>query len=362
MYCLQEEIISMSVANPSETGKLAVANSAKNSSGLSSHILIGYWHNWQGDPAAFVRLREIVTHFDVINVAFAIPSEAGSGEIVFAPHTAISAGQFKSDVLHLQSLGKKVLISIGGAGGSMAIDNFAAQHNFVDSITAIIENYGFDGMDINLEGKVILDQGDTDFKNPTSPGIKHLIAAIRDIRNNFGSDFILSMAPEIINVQGGFNAYDHLSGSYLPLIHDLRDILTYLQVQHYNSGALEALDCNTYLPGTADFQVAMAEMLLKGFPVQGDAEDIFPPLKPEQIVIGLAACPSAVSDGYIAPSELHKALNYLTKGESFGGAYTRQSSANYSYLRGVMTWSINWDAANHHHFSNPVRSYLKALV
>jgi len=352
----------MRVANPSETGKLAAPNSAQNSSGLPRHILIGYWHNWQGDPAAYVPLREIVTHFDVVNVAFAVPSNTGSGEIVFAPHTAISAEQFKSDVLHLQSLGKKVLISIGGAAGSIAIDNFAARHNFVDSITTIIQNYGFDGMDINLEGKVMLEQGDTDFKNPASPGIMHLIAAIREVRNNFGSDFILSMAPEMINVQGGFSAYDRLSGSYLPLIHDLRDILTYLQVQHYNSGALTALDHNTYLPGTADFQVAMTEMLLTGFPVQSNPDNIFPPLRPEQTVIGLAAFPNAVSDGYTAPSELQKALNYLTKGESFGGAYIRQSSTNYSYLRGVMTWSINWDAANQHHFSNPVRSYLEALA
>jgi chitinase len=351
----------MHVANPSETGKLAAPHPVKGVSGLPKHILIGYWHNWHNPSAAFSRLDDVVSHFDVINIAFAVPSKTGNGEILFTPHDAVSVEAFKSGVRELQRLGKKVLISIGGAGGSMSIEDTAACHNFVDSITAIIREYNFDGMDINLEGMIILEPGDLDFRNPTSMGIRHLIAAIREIRNNFDSDFILSMAPETINVQAGFSVYGDLSGSYLPLIHDLRDILTYLQVQHYNSSPLTALDGNQYLPGTADFQVAMAEMLLHGFPVHGHSGGIFPPLKPEQIVIGMASLPDAVTNGYAAPSELQKALNYLIKGESFGGSYVRQSAVNYSSLRGVMTWSINWDAVNHDQFSSAIHSHLDTL-
>jgi chitinase len=351
----------MHVANPSETGKLAASHPVKDVSGLPKHILIGYWHNWHNPAAAFLRLDDVVSHFDVINIAFAVPSKTGNGEILFTPHDAVSVEAFKSGVRQLQRLGKKVLISIGGAGGSISIEDIAARHNFVDSITAIIREYNFDGMDINLEGMVILDPDDMDFRNPTSMGIRQLIAAIREIRNNFDSDFILSMAPETINVQAGFNVYGGLSGSYLPLIHDLRDILTYLQVQHYNSSPLTALDGNQYLPGTADFQVAIAEMLLHGFPVYGHSGDVFPPLRPQQIVIGMASLPDAVTNGYAAPSKLQKALNYLIKGESFGGRYVRQSAVNYSSLRGVMTWSINWDAANHAQFSSAIHSHLDTL-
>jgi chitinase len=351
----------MPVTNLSEAGKLAASHPAKDTVGLPRHILIGYWHNWHNMQAPFIELGDVPSHFDVINIAFAVPAKTGSGEILFAPHDAVSVEQFKSDILRLQSLGKKVLISIGGAGGSMSIEDDETRHHFIDSITAMIHEYNFDGMDINLEGKIILDPNDMDFKNPTSLGIRHLITAIREIRNNFDSDFILSMAPETINVQAGFGVYGGNSGSYLPLIHDLRDILTYLQVQHYNASALTALDGNTYLPGTADFHVAMAEMLLYGFPVQGDSGKTFPPLKPEQIVIGMASCPDAVNGGYTAPPELQKALNYLIQGESFGGVYVRQSPENYSSLRGVMTWSINWDAANHQQFSKSTHSYLNTL-
>jgi chitinase len=351
----------MHVADSSETGKLAASHPVKDATGLPKHILIGYWHNWNNTSAAFLRLREVISHFDVINIAFAVPSPHGNGEIVFEPHNAVSIAEFKSDILQLQSLGKRVLISIGGAGGSTAIEDMTARQRFVDSIITIIREYNFDGMDINLEGKVILDPGDTDFKNPITPAIRHLITAIREIRSSFGPDFILSMTPETINVQAGFGDYQGLSGSYLPLIHDLRDILTYLQVQHYNSNPLTALDGNIYLPGTADFQVAMAEMLLHGFPIQGDSTEVFPPLKPEQIVLGMASLPDAVTNGYAAPSELQKALNYLTQNESFGGGYFRQNQENYSSLRGVMTWSINWDAANRARFSSAIDSYLNTL-
>ncbi len=341
----------------SHTGKSVMQNPVKNLSPLPKHILIGYWHNWDASPAVFLSLREVIDHFDVINIAFATLSEAG--RVVFAPHG--NAKQFESDVLYLQSLGKKVLISIGGATGSAAIDSFAAQDNFSASVIELVRQHGFDGIDINLEGKVILDKGDTDFRKPTSVSIQHLTAAVREIRSNFGPDFILSLAPETINVQGGCCSYEHSSGSYLPVIYELRDILTYLQVQHYNSGALVVCDQNIYVPGSADFHVAMAEMLLQGFPIQGDPENIFPALRPEQIVIGLAARPEAVNDGYTAPFEMKKALNYLAKGDAFGGAYHLSDPTNYAALRGVMTWSINWDTTTHYQFSSAIRSYLDAL-
>jgi len=351
----------MPFANPLHTEELAIQNAINISSVLPKHILVGYWHNWHASPAAFLTLREIISHFDVINIAFAISSDIGDGKIVFAPCTATDAKHFKSDILYLQSLGKKVVISIGGATGSIAIDNLVAKDNFSDSIINIVQEYGFDGIDVNLEGKVVLDRGDTDFKNPISPSVKCLTAALREIKNYFGPDFILSLAPETVNVQGGFSAYERFSGSYLPIIHELRDILTYLQVQHYNSSPLAARDLNTYSPGTADFHVAMTEMLLGGFPVNGDSTHSFPPLRPEQIVIGLAARPNAVTGGYTAPLEMKKVLNYLATGESFGGAYKLHNSICYESLRGVMTWSINWDAAHHYQFSNAIRSYLDAL-
>jgi chitinase len=254
-----------------------------------------------------------------------------------------------------------VLISVGGANGSVAIADAASQRNFVESMTAIIQQYGFDGIDINLEGKVILEEGDTDFKHPVSPSIIHLIAAARKIKNNFSPDFIVSLAPETISVQGGYRQYRGAWGSYLPVIDGLRDILTYIQVQHYNSGTMMALDGKEYAQGTADFHVAMCEMLLRGFPINDKTQAFFFPLRPDQVAIGLPSSANIGNAGYTAPKEVQKALNYLSKGQDFGGPYHLHHTSGYPRFRGVMTWSINWDATTSFQFSTTTRNYLDVL-
>jgi hypothetical protein len=109
--------------------------------------------------------------------------------------------------------------------------------------------------------------------------ITNLISAVRELRNGFGSGFVLSMAPETFFVQVGFDAYGSSAGAYLPVIHGLRDILSYIHVQHYNTGSVTALDGRAYSSATADFHVAMAEMLLAGFPVAHNANNVFPALR-----------------------------------------------------------------------------------
>ena len=190
----------------------------------------------------------------------------------------------------------------------------------------------------------------------------HLISATRTICDHYGPGFILSMAPEVAYVQGGITAYATNWGAYLPIIHALRDKLTYIHVQHYNCGGNAALDGKNYNQGTADFEVAMAEMLLNGFPIAGNANNIFPPLRQDQVVIGLPACAAAApSGGYINPSEMKRALDYLIKGKGFGGAYKLANTAGYAGFRGLMTWSVNWDAKSNYEFSNNYRAYFGAV-
>lgn len=326
-----------------------------------SKLLIGYWHNFDNGSST-IRLRDVSTKFDVINVAFAEPTGAAPGEVGFTPFNATPA-EFKSDIAYLNSLGKKVVISIGGANGHIQLNDPIARDNFVRSMTHIIETYGFNGIDIDLEGSSLtLNGGDTDFRNPTTPAIVNLNSAIRTICNRFGSGFVLSMAPETAYVQGGYNAYGGPWGAYLPVIHALRDKLTYVHVQHYNSGGMTGLDGRTYVQGTADFQVAMAEMLLYGFPIANNPNNQFPALREDQVAIGLPSTATAApSGGYTSPADIEKALNYLVKGTSYGGAYKLQKSSGYPGFRGIMTWSINWDKASGENFSTNVRNHLNSL-
>ncbi len=349
-------------ATPTRTPTRPAPTPTPSGSGNDSprRLLVGYWHNFDNGSSR-LKLREVSLMYDVIVVAFAEPEAPGSARMRFMPYNA-TPDEFRSDIAYLHGMGKKVLISVGGANALVDLSTDSARQAFTESLYQIIRDYGFDGLDIDLEGgSVQLSAGDTDFRNPTTPRIRNLIQACRDIAAAFGPGFMLTMAPETAYVQGGLGNYGGIWGAYLPVIYGLRDLLTYIHVQHYNSGPMEALDGNVYSQGTADFHVAMAEMLLVGFPIARDPNRVFPPLPPEKVLIGLPASPSAASGGYTPPTEVQKALDYLILGRSYGGRYILRNPAGYPTFRGLMTWSINWDAANGYSFANAHRSYLDRL-
>jgi chitinase len=330
------------------------------------HVLVGYWHNFD-NGSGFIPLSEVSTAWNVIEVAFAEPTSSSTdGTIGFTPYESSDA-DFIQEVDYLHSLGDKVLISIGGANGQVELETSQARQNFVQSMIHIIEKYHFDGMDIDFEGHSLhLDDGDTDIKNPTTPVIVNTIAAIRAIHDHFGSDFVLTMAPETFFVQLGYSFYggnciscDTRAGAFLPVIYNLRDILSWLQVQDYNSGPITGLDDQYHTMGNADFHVAMLDMLLAGFPVAGTNET-FPPLRPDQVVLGVPASTHA-GNGYVSPAGLQKALDYVIRGKSFGGYALRSDPADNADFRGVMAWSINWDAFGNFDFTNGMRPYIDGL-
>jgi chitinase len=134
--------------------------------------------------------------------------------------------------------------------------------------------------------------------------------------------------------------------------------LTVLQVQDYNSGPITGLDGAYHTMGGADFHIAMLDMLLAGFPVAGTGKT-FPALRADQVALGIPATGSA-GNGYVAPATVQQALDYIIKGTPTG-SYVKRST-NATNFRGVMTWSINWDAFNGiYEFSNFYRNYMNSL-
>ncbi len=360
------------LSTTSDPVNIRVTSSGGGTDPLPARIMNGYWHNFNNGTGV-IALRDVSPNWDVINVSFAVPRfSAADGEIGFELSSDFDAinyteAQFRSDIQLLQSQGKKIIISIGGQDGQVQLNTTLARDKFISSMIAIIENYGFDGMDIDFEGQSLsFELGDTDFRNPTTPLIVNTIDAVRSVCNHFGNDFILTMAPETFFVQLGYSFYggisagaDRRAGAYLPLIHALRDKLTFLQVQYYNSGFITALDDQGYIPGSGpDFYVSLVDMLLKGFPITKDSSKFFPALRPDQVLIGVPATVGA-GGGHIGTQGVINSLDYLINGNSFGGQY--QLSQTYPGLRGVMSWSINWDKFENLSFSNAVRAYLDGL-
>ncbi|MFE9957547.1 chitinase [Micromonospora sp. NPDC005299] len=341
--------------------------------GLPKHALIGYLHASFANGSGYLRMADVPADWDIVNLAFGEPTSVTSGDIRFqlcpvaeCP-TVESEAEFTAAIRAKQQQGKKVLLSIGGQNGQVQLTTSAARDTFVRSVSAIIDRYGLDGLDIDFEGhSLYLNPGDTDFRNPTTPVVVNLIAAIRTLKQRYGAGFVLTMAPETFFVQLGYQFYgsgpwggqDPRAGSYLPVIHALRDILTVLHVQDYNSGPIVGLDNQYHTMGGADFHIAMTDMLLAGFPVAGNASAVFPALREDQVAFGAPSSTSA-GNGYVAPAGVQQAVTCLVRGQSCGG-YTPRSGTNPGF-RGLMTWSINWDRYYGWEFRLQHGPFLRAL-
>ena len=353
----------------SETTKVAeTTKPGTATSDLASRLLIGYYHTWDNSGNPFIKLRDVDKNWDVINISFAEPVSAGStdGKMKFdiSGLTAdYTKADFKNDVKALQAQGKKIVLSIGGYEGYFSLTSQSAVNQFVSDIKSIVDEYGFDGIDIDIEqSSVQFESGkDTDINNPTSPKIVNMINAIRTIVNSYGEDFILSWAPETFYVQlgyqfyGGINQYcDARAGVYLPMINALRNETTYVHVQLYNSSPMIATDNQSYNMGTKEGIVAMCNMLLNGFYVNNyytksqTAEKYFAPLRPDQVVIGVPSSASAAGSGQVS-------------NETLQSAFTELNNAHPG-LRGIMTWSINWDSSqNKNSFAQSNGRFLDSL-
>lgn len=313
-------------------------------SAACNKVIVGYWHSFDNKISTVVKLRNVPCSYNVINLSFFEGASPSDPTVVFRLDTLIeSEAELINDIKICKARGQKVLASIGGANGAISLPDKNAETKFVNSLIGLIDKFGIEGLDIDIEGGAItLGAGDTDYKNPAAPVIKNLISALKTIKAKYGSNFWLTAAPEVAYVQGGITSYGSIWGAYLPIFYGLRNELNYVHVQYYNAGGNAASDGNTYNQATADFIVAMSDMLLSGFKLGPGSGQTFEPLREDQVAFGLPSTTGAApAGGYLALAEVTKALNYLTKGTSFGGKY--KLSKSYPGLRGIMTWSVNWD-------------------
>lgn len=315
----------------------------------NGHKLIGYWAGY-GSASSTFSLREVSPQWDYVLVAFATPDKsAPEGTMRFHPPTGMDDATFKADVAYLKSKGKKVMISLGGGGQHFTLANSERVPNYVSSVEKIVEEYGFDGIDIDFESPSLsIDPGDTDFKHPITPSIVNLIKALRELHDHFGPQFMISLVPEGTQIPGGYPSYGGQFGSYLAITYAIRDILTFIDVQDYNTPPLQGLDGEIYQAGNVDYHAAMTELLLHGFNVGGDPKHFFPPLPAKQVAVGFLV-------GDAKTSEVDQAMDYIITGKAPAGTmYKPRKPAGYPEMIGAMFWTIDGDRRGNYNFSNSV--------
>ncbi|NEY36232.1 chitinase [Streptomyces sp. PRKS01-65] len=315
-----------SVKSAAVTGRTAESGDGGGGGALPKHAVTGYWQNFD-NGATVQRISDVPAHYDIIAVAFA-DATSTPGAVTFNLDTAGLRGytvdQFKADIKAKQAAGKKVIISVGGEKGTVAVNSAASATAFADSVYALMRTYGFDGVDIDLENGL----------NAT-----YMTQALRALSAKAGPSMILTMAPQTIDMQS-------TSNSYFQTALNVKDILTVVNMQYYNSGSMLGCDGKVYSQGTVDFLTALACIQLEGG------------LAPSQVGLGLPASTRAAGGGYVAPSVVNNALDCLTKGTGCGSF---KPARTYPGLRGAMTWSTNWDASTGNAWSNAVGPHVHAL-
>ena len=165
---------------------------------------------------------------------------------------------------------------------------------------------------------------------------------------------MLSLVPEGPQLPAGALAYGGQFGSYLPIVYALQDILSFVDVQDYNTPPLEGLDGEIYQSHTVAYHAALTEMLLRGFPVGGDPRQMFPPLPATMVAVGFLT-------GYDTPELADAAMHFLVTGQPpENEAYQLRAVDGYPGLRGAMFWTIDDDSLSGYGYSDLLGPHLHA--
>jgi len=297
---------------------------------LPAHVLTGYWQDFT-NGATPLRLSSVPSSYNLIAVAFANADPSNPGGVTFSIDSGLSSAlggysssNFISDINTLHSQGRKVIISVGGQNGTISVSDSTSAANFANSVFGLMQTYGFDGVDIDLENGV----------NPT-----FMTSALQQLSSKAGSRLIITLAPQTIDMQSTGMAYFQLALN-------IKSILTIVNMQYYNSGSMNGCDSNVYSEGNINFLTALACIQLQGG------------LRPDQVAFGLPASTSAAGSGFVSPSVVNNALDCIARGTNCGSFHP---STTYPSIRGAMDWSINWDASNGYNFANTVSPHLGTL-
>lgn len=315
----------------------------KESSGNSKKTLVGYWSSWGGNiQTSYVDLEDTPAEYDTIVVSFIESPDHLTP--VFNPEASneVTKAQFKEKVARMKAKGHNVIIAIGGQNGVFHIKSESDKQIFKNGVINIIEEYGFNGFDIDLEGQ------------SAQNGTTYVVDAIKEIIEYFRAkdpNFIYSMAPEVAYlINTGFGTL------YIDLIKKTKHLITTIHPQYYNApgtgvypfdGSGVVIDCKNQ----AKFIPEFTEALIKGHDGPawgGQYAQLFPigPIPQEILAIGLPAGVGAAGTGAIND------MNVYVE------AWREVQRRGYD-VKGFMTWSIDWDKYHNWQFKNAVAPLIK---
>ncbi|GIH16630.1 carbohydrate-binding protein [Rugosimonospora africana] len=301
-------------------------------------VLQGYWENWDGNlngvhpPLGWIPITDsrIKAHgYNVINAAF--PVIRSDGTVLWQDGMDANVKvATPAEMCQAKAAGATILMSIGGAAAGIDLSSTTVADRFVSTIVPILKAYNFDGIDIDIETG-LTGSGSINTLSASQANLERIIdGVLAQMPSNFG----LTMAPETAYVTGGSVTYGSIWGAYLPIIKKYADNgrLWWLNMQYYN-GSMYGCSGDSYQAGTVQGFTTQTNCLNTGLVVQGTTIRV----PYDKQVPGLPAQPGA-GGGYMTPSLVTQAWNAE------------------SGLKGLMTWSINWDGSKNWTFGDNVKA------
>src|SRR4051812_32569688 len=174
-------------------------------------VLQGYWENWDGASNGVhpglgwipINDSRMAQHgYNVLMAAF--PVIRSDGTVLW--ENGMDAGvkvSTPAEMCAAKASGATILMSIGGAAAGIDLSSSAVADRFVATIVPILQQYNFDGIDIDIETG-LTGSGSI---STLSASQANLIRIIDGVLARMPSNFGLTMAPETAYVTGGSVTY-----------------------------------------------------------------------------------------------------------------------------------------------------------
>lgn len=316
-----------------------------------------YWALWGNNtsynlsggsyPSVPVDAPNIDMSYNVIISSFIVTNS--KGEYVLAtndpgketsPHY-YNDQQIIDQINQVKAQKRKIIVSLGGEHFTLQMKTPADKANFVTQVEKIIDKYGFEGIDLDLEAGAVT-------QDP-----QLLASAVLEVVNHYraqGQDFWLTMAPEWLYVVparwgcGQWGSGDYNKPFYIDLIKALGvDNINYIWPQTYNQGGGNGVCDNnqtkiTPANGMDKFVAAMtwAATTESGFKVNTNGVNgpLMPIIPANKFVLGVPATIGAAGGEML----------YVMTPSLIASSWSIMQN-NYGITAGgFMNWAADWDA------------------
>lgn len=170
--------------------RISIAPRAEPRPAMPDRVVSMWMYDWR-HPTIGALPDDVLDTLSMLVVAMAQSGKSGSGQLRFAP-SLISTQELATQINDVVRRGRPVLIGIGGQNdGGITVTNQVEVDEFCDSIREIVQEFGFTGIDLDLEPS-----GSTWTQDA-------LAAVVRQLKSEFGPDFIVGITAALYGAETG---------------------------------------------------------------------------------------------------------------------------------------------------------------